>query len=177
MNDTLSAEFYKLFYENDLLYTAKEEQPLVQVIKPKSALDEKDEESIPSLPTNAPYPYKIVVLVDQPKQPELLPSEGVLLYKILKAVGYDSEDTDIVNVGFLSKEAVEQVMQGKTAHYVISFGVPFRKVMIDLMVPPYEAVQSHGVSFLLADPLSVVEADVAIKKRLWNALRTMFPVG
>jgi phosphoribosyl-AMP cyclohydrolase len=169
-------EFYKLFYSNETLYSVAEET----IIRESQALPTLVEESVigevvKQEEEESAYPYKIVVLVDNPHQEELDASEGVLLYKILKAVGYDSEDTDIVNVGYLSQEALQEVMRKKTAHYVISFGVPFRKVLLDLLVPPYEPMNVQGVSFLLADPLSVVEADVSIKKRLWGVLRAMFP--
>ncbi len=171
----LTAEFYKIFYQNETLFVRQEGdgQPVTQ---PADTLAATVQPTAEALPPALAYPYQILVLVDNPGKENLDASEGVLLYKILKSVGYDSEDTDILNVGYLREEELQRVLLTKKAHYVISFGVPMKKLGLDLLLTPYAPVKKDGICFVLADPLSVVEADVNIKKRLWNALKVMFPV-
>jgi len=174
----LNSAFYKIFFQNETLFAHADDAR--SLTSPSASEDV--EQAAPVLNTGieaaaevTPYPYKILVLVDNPRQKDLDASEGVLLYKILKAVGYDSEDTDILNVGWLEGQALQNELQSRAAHYLISFGVPLKKLFMDLLLNPYEPTAIGKINFLLADPLSVVEADVDVKKRLWAALKVMFP--
>lgn len=175
----LNSAFYKILYQNEMLFAYADDARSLTGPSESEAI----EHAAPIFNTGmevaaevAPYPYKILVLVDNPRQKDLDASEGVLLYKILKAVGYDSEDTDILNVGWLESQALQNELQNRTAHYLISFGVPLNKLFMDLLLNPYEPTVVDKIKFLLADPLSVVDADVDVKKRLWAALKLMFPV-
>ena len=71
-------EFYKLFYNSEVLYRVEEEtswdEQSPALISPESQdVEEKEQQE------EVAYPYKIVVLVDNPQQEELDASEGVLL--------------------------------------------------------------------------------------------------
>lgn len=174
----LNTAFYKIFYQNETLYTSSgdEHVPIPKEGNNVGEVPTSAEMQVSDAGAVVAYPYKILVLVDNPQSKDLDASEGVLLYKILKSVGYDSDDTDILNVGWVRGEELQNELLVRKAHYIISFGVPLKKLFIDLLLNPYEPTRKGNIGFLLADPLSVVEADVNIKKRLWGALKVMFPV-
>ncbi|MBE9465213.1 hypothetical protein ACFP1I_15630 [Dyadobacter subterraneus] len=119
--------------------------------------------------------HKVLILIDEPKQKEMLVSEALFLDNILKAVGQSSENSDILNFSFLSGPDARNVLAEKRINYFITFGVPLIKLRLDLLLPPYTPKQVEGIWFLLTDPLAVIEADVVLKKKLWTALKQMFP--
>jgi hypothetical protein len=127
-----------------------------------------------------PFPalrHRVLVLVDEPKQPELIASEAILLDKILKAVGHSADEADIINLSYLPTADARSVLAGKLTNHFITFGVPLIKLQLDLLLPPYTPKQVEGIWFLLADPLVVIEEDKNLKKRLWLALQKMFAVS
>lgn len=121
--------------------------------------------------------HSILVLVDEQKQNDLSPSDALLLENILKATGHSITETDILNFSTLSSSDARAVLVTKSTNYFITFGVPLIKLQLDLLLPPYTPKYIEGIWFLLADPLSVIDADKTLKKRLWLALQKMFEVG
>lgn len=119
--------------------------------------------------------HKVLILIDEPKQKGMLVSEALFLDNILKAVGQSSENSDILNFSFLAGPDARNVLAEKRVNYFITFGVPLIKLRLDLLLPPYTPKQVEGIWFLLTDPLAVIEADVVLKKKLWTALKQMFP--
>lgn len=131
-------------------------------------------------PATAQFPalqHQILVLVDEKKQDDLLPSDVLLLENILKATGHSISQTDILNLSTLAHSDARAVLATKSTNYFITFGVPLIKLQLDLLLPPYTPKYIEGIWFLLADPLSVIDADKVLKKRLWLALQHMFKVG
>ena len=119
--------------------------------------------------------HKVLILIDEPKQRDMLVSEALFLDNVLKAVGHSSENSDILNFSFLSGPDARSVLSEKRINYFITFGVPLIKLHLDLLLPPYTPKQVEGIWFLLTDPLPVIEADRDLKKKLWTALKQMFP--
>ncbi len=199
-----SAAFYQTFYQNETLFrvnepidvTAEEglapkmpEEKFVSVEVQNPVSEEKEKPAIaetrpapaavPSPPSAAPFPalqHRVLVLVDEKKQEELDPSDALLLENILKAIGHDPTQTDILNFSHLPQADARTVLAQKSTNYFISFGVPLIKLKLDLLLPPYTPKQIEGIWFLLAEPLSVIDADKERKKRLWLALKKMFAV-
>lgn len=58
--------------------------------------------------------------------------------------------------------------------YVFSFGIPAVQMGLQAQIPNYEAVEFHGVTWVFADPLSILEPDRDKKVKLWNILKTLF---
>jgi len=119
--------------------------------------------------------HKVLILVDEPKQQDMLVSEALFLDNVLKAVGQSSESADILNFSYLSGPDARSVLSEKRINYFITFGVPLIKLQLDLLLPPYTPKQVEGIWFLLTDPLAVIEADRDLKKKLWTALKQIFP--
>lgn len=127
-----------------------------------------------------PFPslkHKILVLVEEKSQPDLKPDDALLLENILKATGHSIDEVDILNISTLPKADARAVVATKRTHYFITFGVPLIKLQIDLLFQPYTPRQIEGIWFLLAEPLSVIDADKSKKKQLWLALKEMFAVS
>ena len=147
-------------------------------------------ETTPSPPVTVPTPassrlvvafpalqHRILILVDEKSQSDLLPSDALLLENILKATGHAAAETDILNFSYIPQADARTVLATKSTNYFISFGVPLIKLQLDLLLPPYTPKQIEGIWFLLAEPLSDIDADKARKKRLWLALKKMFAVA
>jgi hypothetical protein len=137
----------------------------------------------PPVATTAPqsdFPelqHKVLVLIDEPKQQDMLMSEAVFLDNILKAVGHSLDTSDILNFSFLPGQDARTVLSAKKTNFFISFGVPLIKLHLDLLLVPYTPKMIEGIWFLLVDPLVVVEADRNLKKKLWQALQKMFEMS
>ncbi|GGM97394.1 hypothetical protein GCM10010967_33980 [Dyadobacter beijingensis] len=121
--------------------------------------------------------HKVLVLIDEEKQEEMIMSEALFLDSILKAVGHSLETSDILNFSYLPGQDARTVLSGKKTNFFISFGVPLIKLHLDLLLVPYTHKMVEGIWFLLADPLVVVEADRNLKKKLWQALQKMFEIS
>ncbi|TDB59814.1 hypothetical protein [Arundinibacter roseus] len=197
------AEFYQTFYQYDTLFkvtdtVAKSQVPQLEspVVDPPAEQQQPEvlmtpkiepptvvlapvvplpkPRSIPEVKVFPALQHRILVLVDEPRQPELLPAEAQLLDKILAATGHASAETDLLNFSYIPKADARSVLAEKSTNYFITFGVPLIRLQIDLLLPPYTPKQVEGIWFLLADPLATIEADKMLKKRLWQALQKMF---
>ncbi|GHB69744.1 hypothetical protein [Persicitalea jodogahamensis] len=180
--------------EQETAIPATEKHGEVKAVKPmaeavSTAIARPAAPSLPEVPA-APEPpkpaaaptfpalqHRILVLVDEKSQEELLPADALLLENILKATGHDIGETDILNFSTIAQADARTVLAQKSTNYFISFGVPLIKLKLDLLLPPYMPKKIEGIWFLLAEPLSVIEPDKARKKRLWLALKQMFAVA
>lgn len=186
---TLSPEFYKSLFLHDTLFKITDEfnaadrtkttlpSELQKAEKPETNAKNPNE-TLPLPPVDAPpaevFPalsHQVLIIVND----QLKPSELQLLHNILKAIGHTLETVDLLEFNKLSTSDARQVLSEKKTRCFLTFGVPLTELQIDLLLPPYTPQQIEGIWFLLAEPLSVVEPDVAIKKRLWAALQQMFP--
>jgi hypothetical protein len=196
-----SAALFQILYQNETLFqlpeemiARAEEKEVIPEIATPAIIEEPvttPKIEIPSEPVariiaepvkpavpQAQFPvlnHKVLILIDEPKRKEMLVSEALFLDNILKAVGQSSENSDILNFSFLSGPDARSVLAEKRINYFITFGVPLIKLRLDLLLPPYTPKQVEGIWFLLTDPLAVIEADVVLKKKLWTALKQMFP--
>lgn len=195
-----STALFQVLYQNDVLFhvpgevisfvpekpaipetvvVKKEEpiaQPTLEIAKPPvMPAAPQPVTAAPSAPDFPKLNHKVLILVDEPKQREMLVSEALFLDNVLKAVGHASENSDILNFSYLTGPDARNVLSEKRINYFITFGVPLIKLHLDLLLPPYTPKQVEGIWFLLTDPLPVIEADRDLKKKLWTALKQMFP--
>jgi hypothetical protein len=197
MGDT--AAFYQTFFQYDTLFKVYEEDMVEKNVIQKPAKEPVaviiEPEPVPSetpLPVTAPpivasvnretvpFPalrHRILVLVDEPRHPELPPSQALLLENILKATGNASSEIDLLNFSYIPQADARTVLAQKSTNYFISFGVPMIRLQLDLLLPPYTPQKIEGIWFLLTDSLDQIEADKSLKKRLWLALQQMFGIA
>lgn len=114
--------------------------------------------------------HKVLLLADE----ELDPSNILFLEKILKAVNLNIEGVDLLNLHGVRDMDFPELLRGKYINHFITFGVPFERINLDIMMDRYSPVRFEGITFLMADSLPTIEADQALKKRLWGALQRIF---
>jgi len=114
--------------------------------------------------------HKVLLLADE----GLSPSDLLFLERILKAVNLDINGVDLLNVYGVSDVDFAAVLRHKHIHHFITFGVPFQRINLDIMMDRYHPIRFDGITFLMADSLPVIEANQALKKLLWNSLKRVF---
>lgn len=183
--------------ELDRLATPPE--PVTPIVEPVDIPSQKFEDSEPApvvtstppepLPQPAPRPttpsilppvqqhprlpqlnHKVLLLADE----ELDPSNLLFLEKILKAVNLNVDGVDLLNLHGVQNIDFAELLKGKYINHFITFGVPFERINLDIMMDRYAPVRFEGINFLMADSLPTIEADQNLKKRLWSALQRVF---
>jgi hypothetical protein len=201
-----SAALYQILYQNETLFHVGEYlvQPVADVVTSEPEAKEPEvlpaktpvAPSVPETPAitkvNVPpvqvvppvvtarFPalkHSVLILIDEPKQKEMIVSESLFLDNILKAVGHSTDTSDILNFSFLPGQDARTVLAEKSTNFFITFGVPLIKLHLDLLLMPYTPKMVDGIWFLLTDPLVVIEADRNLKKKLWQALQRMFEMS
>ncbi|KAB7731192.1 hypothetical protein F5984_10325 [Rudanella paleaurantiibacter] len=117
--------------------------------------------------------HKVLILADE----DLAPSDLLFLEKILKAVNLDVNGVDLLNVYGVADVNFAEVLRHKYIHHFITFGVPFKRINLDIMMDRYQPIRFDGITFLMADSLPVIEADQNLKRQLWNSLKRVFEIG
>ncbi|GAB3545228.1 hypothetical protein [Spirosoma fluminis] len=114
--------------------------------------------------------HKVLLLADE----ALDPSNLLFLEKILKAVNLNVDGVDLLNLHGAHDLNFAELLRGKYINHFITFGVPFERINLDIMMDRYSPVRFEGITFLMADSLPTIEADQNLKKRLWAALQRVF---
>ena len=125
---------------------------------------------LPEAPKPSLIKHKVLLLADE----ELSPSDLLFLEKILKAVNLDIDGVDLLNVYGVADVDFLAILRHKHIHHFITFGVPFSRINLDIMMDRYQPVRFHGITFLMADSLPVIEANPTLKRLLWNSLKRTF---
>jgi hypothetical protein len=194
-----NAALFQILYQNETLFHLKDSSASILTEHVEKLIEKAPIEPAvvkpvatpvvqkPILPTTPAVPvitsefpplqHKILILIDEPKQESMLPSEAAFLNNILKAVGHSTDHSDVLNFSFLPGTDARKVFKDKKTNFFITFGVPLIKLNLDLLLAPYMPKNIDGVWFLLADPLVVIEADRNLKKKLWQALQKMFEMS
>ena len=117
--------------------------------------------------------HKVLILADE----ELSPSELLFLEKVLKAVNLNIDGVELLNLHGVTHIDFGEVLRGKYINHFITFGVPFQRINLDIMMDRYSPVRFEGITFLMADSLPTVEADQNLKRALWNSLKRVFSLS
>jgi DNA polymerase III psi subunit len=121
-------------------------------------------------PKPALLKHKVLLLADE----DLSPSDLLFLEKVLKAVNLDINGVDLLNVYGVRDVDFRQVLSGKVINHFITFGVPFSRINLDIMLDRYHPIRFDGITFLLVDSLPVIEANQTLKRKLWESLKRVF---
>lgn len=133
---------------------AEEELTSVQEIKPVTFLGNNEK--------------GILIVVNDPTNEFLNQKELEFLMTIIEA-GLELTKVDIALVN-LAKYPYAQVLDEMPCNYIISFDDNQKAN------PRYQVINKDKKKMLFAESLDVIEADVAKKKNLWLALKTMFHI-
>ncbi len=185
----MSKSFYQLLYQNETLYRVQGETPVSEseeAMSPSSVIAVEEpavplapvsvpQASVPPVSTSVPLPtlnHQILILVDE--APVMSAGNTIFLEKVLKAVNLNLEGVDILNLAGAKQMDFRPLLQNKTVHHFISFGVPFININLEIMMNRYDPKRISGVNFLLAESLDIVQTDDKNKRALWGALKKIF---
>ncbi|MBD2756838.1 hypothetical protein [Spirosoma validum] len=185
--DTLSAASTAVYAE-PLLIDAVVEIPIIPAVppQPKPIVSITTPEPLPQPVPRPTTPSILPPIQQQPRLPQLNhkvllladedldPSNLLFLEKILKAVNLNINGVDLLNLHGVQEVDFAELLRGKYINHFITFGVPFERISLDIMMDRYAPVRFEGITFLMADSLPTIEADQNLKKRLWAALQRMF---
>ena len=115
--------------------------------------------------------YQILILIDE--APAMAPGNTIFLEKVLNAVKLDLNKADILNLAGEKNLDFRALLENKQVNYIISFGVPFIHINLEILMNRYDPKQVNGVMFLLAEPLEITQTDDKNKRALWNCLKAM----
>jgi DNA polymerase III psi subunit len=172
--------------EDTLLVDISLTVPLTPAPEPTPALVIAVPEPLPQSPPRPTTPSILPPVQQQPRMPqlnhkvllladeELDPSNLLFLEKILKAVNLNIDGVDLLNLHGVQGMDFAELLRGKYINHFITFGVPFERINLDIMMDRYSPVRFEGITFLMADSLPTIEADQALKKRLWGSLQRVF---
>ncbi len=152
-----------------------DEQPVILEATPARIMPSTHRPGVarPIAPAQPQLNHKVLILVDE----ELLPSDVLFLEKILNAINLNINGVDLLNVHGLDGVDFAPILADKVIHHFLTFGVPFQRLNLDILMDRYQPVRFHGITFMLADPLAAIEGDKILKKRLWEALKRIFLMG
>lgn len=152
-------------------------EPAVSIMVPEPLPQSVPRPTTPSIlppiqqPSRLPQlNHKVLLLADE----ELDPSNVLFLEKILKAVNLNIDGVDLLNLHGVQDVNFAELLRGKYINHFITFGVPFERIHLDIMMDRYSPVRFEGITFLMADSLPTIEADQQLKKRLWGCLQRVF---
>ncbi len=187
---------YKTIYQNETLYRVSESvqgellvveavptpvpvdvakveppKPIAEVVVPVVELPQKPtvKEPVYAQPIPSPKQHDSVLILTD----ELSESESEYLNKILKAAGGMSTESVDLQIFTKGMDFRPILRSGRIKHFV-SFGVPFLKVNVDLMMNRYEPKIIGGIVFVFADSLPVIADDEQVKRALWGVLKALF---
>ncbi|MCA0234708.1 MAG: hypothetical protein LCH91_29925 [Bacteroidetes bacterium] len=180
--------FYQLLFQNETLYRAQEVEAIEKIVKEvaTSLVQESVVEAPtppPPAPVAAPTPppptfetpnlnHQVLILINE--SPKMSPSNTIFLEKVLKAVNLNLDGVDILNLSGAKQMDFRPLLRNKKVHHIISFGVPFIQINLEIMMNRYDPKQIAGVNFLLSESLDIVQSDDKNKRALWNCLKSMF---
>lgn len=136
----------------------------------------KSEQAITPEPSAWIYKQKVLILVSEPKLEFLSDTDAELLQNILKAVNLTLDEVDLLNVDTLETSDFKPMLATKVVHHVITFGIPMKRLQLEILLAPYQIKKVEGVNFLFADPLPTLHQDKNRKKALWECLQKMFGI-
>lgn len=105
------------------------------------------------------------------------PEEREFLGKVLKAVQYDFEKVDLLELDRVGLTDASELLDGGVADYVMLFGIKPESVNLDIDLELYIPQNVKGTWFLLSNSLLRIEMEESKRRELWQALKKMFLGG
>lgn len=189
---TPTPEFLRQLFAQETLYLVAETRlpepavpaepvavpaPMPPVREPGAAVPVPVTAGVPAVPAEPVVPtfaslqvaQELLILTSQPSA-----EDRALLENILKAVGLSLSDVALLDIAELKGADFRDVLLAQSVRYFITFGVPLKRLNLDILLVPYQIRPVEGVQFLYADSFSILHTDKAKKRALWISLQTLF---
>lgn len=151
-----------------------ENHQIVASLYKKDLLEVKDWTSMDAM--EGDYINKIMIIYDI-TQHSLPESQKKLLDNILKAIGLQTDDIQLLNWQHSSIQQFWQLKRSYQPKRIIGFGISPRTLGLIIHAYKYRQFTFDEVPFLFSDTLEQIESDVALKRKLWVALQQMFTIN
>ncbi len=137
---------------------------------PVISLPEKPD-AVPAEPSSVTLHHQVLLLTENPSLQDL-----DLLQNILKSVNLSLDTVDLLDLSQVSVSEHQNLLSGKMVHHVLTFGVPLKKIGLQIFLMPYQVRNVHEINFVMVDYLKDFHEDKAKKKALWMVLKQLFGV-
>jgi hypothetical protein len=118
----------------------------------------------------------IALLINNPSQPYLTDNELNFLTNILSACRLSLADVAIVNIHSIPQNKIEDSLQTLETKIVILFGMDPLSIDLPINFPQFQLQGFNGKTYLFSSTLQELEADKALKLKMWNCLKTLFGI-
>ena len=118
----------------------------------------------------------ILILIDHEATAFLPEQELNFLLGILSACKLTMEDVAILNIKKNDNCTYKQFTAALGSTILILFGVSPYQIQLPLEFPSYQVQAYNNQTYLIAPPLSNIEADKTEKTKLWNTLKKIFTI-
>lgn len=172
-----NSEFLKYIYNEDLYIIDEPSNSTTDEEKSsKEQIEEQRSTSVVEEPTPVSFfgnnEQGILILVNDPSDELLNQSDLDLLMKIVESgLKYSKNDFALVNT---TKFPVDQILDEIGFSYLISFGVDLSNFFSETSFYHIHQIDENKVLF--SEALSVLGKDETKKRKLWNALKSMFEI-
>ncbi len=113
--------------------------------------------------------HQVLLLTENPSLQDL-----DLLQNILKSVNLSLDTVDVLDLAQVSVSEHQSLLSGKVVHHVLTFGVPLKKIGLQIFLMPYQVRNVQEINFVMVDHLKDFHEDKAKKKALWMVLKQLF---
>ncbi|MDQ1085718.1 DNA polymerase III subunit psi [Siphonobacter sp. SORGH_AS_1065] len=125
----------------------------------------------PAEPKPIQLSHQVLLLTENPSLQDL-----DLLQNILKSVNLSLDTIDLLDLAQVSVSEHQNLLSGKMVHHVLTFGVPLKKIGLQIFLMPYQVRNVQDINFVMVDHLKDFHEDKAKKKALWMVLKQLFGV-
>lgn len=174
---TTNPALHHYLFEHDVLFRLAGDQPVhheesVPVVTPPVPVPVVKSEKVPTSPFHQLKSRLLIIVETYGKG--IKPEERAFLTKVLKAVHYDLEKVDLLELDRLASRDASVVITEKLADYVLLFGVKPEMANLRIQLNLFEPAQHDGIWFLMSNSLVRIEMEESKRRDLWNALKKMF---
>ncbi|MEO9967855.1 MAG: hypothetical protein ABJF11_18835 [Reichenbachiella sp.] len=169
---TDSNDFLKFLINENIYLIDEKGEAEAQAVDPKDTTSYSDDSQ--EAQANEPEPVlekpipsnDILIIFDNPSEPELAVGDKEYLDKILGAIGKSIAIVDFLNVAVTNPE-INGYKQ------VIAF-TPNHKLPIAVSTMQYAATTMDGIEIIVADSLINISGSTDLRKKLWGVLQQVF---
>jgi DNA polymerase III psi subunit len=166
---------YLMGYEPAVVEIAERQEKREEAVKEMPGEEIKvipklEPKSIPTTPKLQPIVQKIAkkcILLYLSQDEELTEKEMVFLSKVMGAAKVQQEEYECINFTGIT---INDIASRYTFDKLILFGV----AIPNLSLSPYKCTQVKSTKIIAADAIWMVEANVGLKKQLWDQMQIMF---